>query len=185
MLACFGLDDSKTFILDMRSPGQPVAELLGHQAPLGAISWGAGGPEGSGGGWIASCGELWHILVVGELTRQATTVNYSSTTCPRHYPHLEANLGQLPKAPVRLMRSPHPPHRMSTGHLHLPLEPSRYYLPKHGVQRERLITSRLLIAEIGLELSQGKSCPFCKYDPMAEENHLEPLDVRRVSESVF
>jgi WD repeat-containing protein 68 len=59
MLACFGLEDSKTLVLDMRSPGQPVAELVGHQAPLGAIAWGAGGDsELSAGGWIASCGTL-------------------------------------------------------------------------------------------------------------------------------
>lgn len=46
-------------ILDMRSPGQPVAELVGHQGPLSAIAWGSGGENGaasSGGGWIASCG---------------------------------------------------------------------------------------------------------------------------------
>ncbi len=62
MLACFSMGDSKTLILDMRSPGQPVAELLGHKAPLGAISWGSGGNTGTssgatGGGYIASCGE--------------------------------------------------------------------------------------------------------------------------------
>ena len=56
MLACFGLEDSKTLILDMRSPGQPVAELIGHQGALGAIAWGGGGGQGSGGGWIASGG---------------------------------------------------------------------------------------------------------------------------------
>lgn len=57
MLACFGLEDSKVLVLDMRSPGQPVAELVGHQAPFGAIAWGAGGnAERSAGGFIASCG---------------------------------------------------------------------------------------------------------------------------------
>lgn len=58
MLACFGMDESKVLILDMRSPGQPVAELVGHQAALGGIAWGAGGANtaSSGGGWIASCG---------------------------------------------------------------------------------------------------------------------------------
>lgn len=55
MLACFGMDENKVLILDMRSPGQPVAELVGHQAALGAIAWGKGG---AGGGWIASCGEF-------------------------------------------------------------------------------------------------------------------------------
>ena len=45
-------------ILDMRSPGSPVAELTGHQGALSAISWGSGGdtPGSSSGGWIASCG---------------------------------------------------------------------------------------------------------------------------------
>lgn len=62
MLACFGVDDSKVLILDMRSPGVPVAELVGHQGPLSAIAWGSGGSGGSdtGGGWIASCG-MSHI----------------------------------------------------------------------------------------------------------------------------
>lgn len=66
MLACFGLDDSKILILDMRSPGKPVAELIGHQAPLGAIAWGSGGTRGrgepTGGGWLASCGELCNFI---------------------------------------------------------------------------------------------------------------------------
>lgn len=58
MLACFGMDENKVLILDMRSPGQPVAELVGHQAPLSGIAWGSGGNGSSttGGGWIASCG---------------------------------------------------------------------------------------------------------------------------------
>jgi WD repeat-containing protein 68 len=58
MLACFGMDESKVLILDMRSPGQPVAELVGHQAPVSGIAWGSGGHGSSlsGGGWIASCG---------------------------------------------------------------------------------------------------------------------------------
>lgn len=66
MLACFGLDDSKILILDMRSPGKPVAELIGHQAPLGAIAWGAGGTrsrgEPTGGGWLASCGKFYNYI---------------------------------------------------------------------------------------------------------------------------
>ncbi|WVQ73764.1 hypothetical protein IAR50_003344 [Cryptococcus sp. DSM 104548] len=67
MLACFGLDDSKVLILDMRSPGKPVAELVGHQAPLGAIAWGATGPSSrsdtTGGGWLASCGDDSQLLL--------------------------------------------------------------------------------------------------------------------------
>lgn len=58
MMACFGLEEQKVLILDMRSPGQPVAELVGHQGALGAIGWGAGG-NSTGGGWIASCGEFY------------------------------------------------------------------------------------------------------------------------------
>ena len=58
MMACFGLDDNKVLVLDMRSPGQPVAELIGHTAPLGGLAWGAPGHgDSTGGGWIASCGE--------------------------------------------------------------------------------------------------------------------------------
>lgn len=58
MLACFATDENKVLILDMRSPGHPVAELVGHKAPLNAIAWGSAG-DGTGptgGGWIASCG---------------------------------------------------------------------------------------------------------------------------------
>lgn len=60
MLACFGMEDNKVLILDMRSPGHPVAELLGHQGPLNAIAWGSGGSGSgdTGGGWLASCSEL-------------------------------------------------------------------------------------------------------------------------------
>jgi WD repeat-containing protein 68 len=41
----------------MRSPGHPVAELVGHQGPLNAIAWGSGGigTGETGGGWLASC----------------------------------------------------------------------------------------------------------------------------------
>ncbi|RXK37450.1 hypothetical protein M231_05273 [Tremella mesenterica] len=64
MLACFGVDDSKVLILDMRSPGQPVAELIGHSGALSGIAWGAGGPNSpSGGGWIASCGDDCQLLL--------------------------------------------------------------------------------------------------------------------------
>ncbi|WVO15364.1 hypothetical protein L204_103020 [Cryptococcus depauperatus] len=65
MLACFGLDDSKILLLDMRSPGKPVAELIGHQAPLGAIEWGSGGNRigETGGGWLASCGDDSQLLL--------------------------------------------------------------------------------------------------------------------------
>ncbi|OCF32419.1 WD-repeat protein 68 [Kwoniella heveanensis BCC8398] len=67
MMACFGLDDSKILVLDMRSPGQPVAELVGHQAPLGGIAWGSPGvgsrSEPTGGGWLASCGDDSQLLL--------------------------------------------------------------------------------------------------------------------------
>ncbi|ORX39239.1 putative transparent testa glabra 1 protein [Kockovaella imperatae] len=65
MLACFGMDDNKTLILDMRSPGSPVAELGGHQGALSAIGWGAPGdsPGASSGGWIASCGDDCQVLM--------------------------------------------------------------------------------------------------------------------------
>lgn len=64
-LACFSMDDSKTLILDMRSPGQPVAELLGHSGALSAIAWGNGGAGSgeSGGGWLASCGDDAQLLI--------------------------------------------------------------------------------------------------------------------------
>jgi WD repeat-containing protein 68 len=58
------MDESKVLILDMRSPGQPVAELVGHQAPVSGIAWGSGGNGSSisGGGWIASCGLFSSLL---------------------------------------------------------------------------------------------------------------------------
>ncbi|AAW44203.1 transparent testa glabra 1 protein (ttg1 protein), putative [Cryptococcus deneoformans JEC21] len=81
MLACFGLDDSKILILDMRSPGKPVAELIGHQAPLGAIAWGSGGTRGrresTGGGWLASCGDDSQLLLY-DLTAPLPTSRSSS-----------------------------------------------------------------------------------------------------------
>lgn len=87
MLACFGVDDHKVLILDMRSPGVPVAELVGHQGPLSAIAWGSGGGGGggssTGGGWIASCGMSSRLLVLscppkhGEANSvQRTTASY-------------------------------------------------------------------------------------------------------------
>ncbi|KAK1922636.1 putative transparent testa glabra 1 protein [Papiliotrema laurentii] len=91
MLACFGLDDSKTFILDMRSPGQPVAELMGHSAPLGAISWGGGPPDSeSGGGWIASCGDDCQLLLydlTGPLPapRQEAKSQTAKSSSPANY----------------------------------------------------------------------------------------------------
>ncbi|WWC63796.1 uncharacterized protein I303_106401 [Kwoniella dejecticola CBS 10117] len=64
MMACFGLDDNKVLVLDMRSPGQPVAELVGHTAPLGGLAWGAPGRgDSTGGGWIASCGDDSQLLL--------------------------------------------------------------------------------------------------------------------------
>jgi WD repeat-containing protein 68 len=78
MLACFGMDESKVLILDMRSPGQPVAELVGHGAPVSGIAWGSGGNGSSisGGGWIASCGMSHSFFFAPEADNQGTTVNY-------------------------------------------------------------------------------------------------------------
>jgi WD repeat-containing protein 68 len=84
MLACFGMDDSKVLILDMRSPGQPVAELLGHQAPLSAIAWGSGGDMlgATGGGWIASCGKPTSTLLHrSELWKSASDVCVPGDDC--------------------------------------------------------------------------------------------------------
>lgn len=81
MLACFGMDASKTLILDMRSPGQPVGELVGHQAPLSAIAWGSGGSgDGpSGGGWIASCADDCQVLLY-DLTQPLPTAESRPST---------------------------------------------------------------------------------------------------------
>jgi DDB1- and CUL4-associated factor 7 len=58
-LTTFGLDDENAIVLDMRSPGAPVAELRGHGGALGAVGWGLGSRAGTGGGgWIATCGKF-------------------------------------------------------------------------------------------------------------------------------
>jgi DDB1- and CUL4-associated factor 7 len=40
-LATFHTDSSNVQILDMRSPGRPVAELKGHRGAVSAIGWGS------------------------------------------------------------------------------------------------------------------------------------------------
>lgn len=40
-MATFHLDSSDVQILDMRSPGQPVAELRAHNGQVNAIGWGS------------------------------------------------------------------------------------------------------------------------------------------------
>ncbi|GMK55624.1 hypothetical protein CspeluHIS016_0206800 [Cutaneotrichosporon spelunceum] len=102
MLACFGMGDSKTLILDMRSPGQPVAELLGHKAPLGAISWGSGGNTGTasgatGGGYIASCGDDAQLLMYDLTSPIATEPESRRSTVPYSMsPPATPNTGRTP-----------------------------------------------------------------------------------------
>lgn len=63
-LTTFGLDDENAIVLDMRSPGAPVAELRGHGGALGAVGWGLGTRAGTGGGgWIATCGDDAQLLL--------------------------------------------------------------------------------------------------------------------------
>lgn len=40
-MSTFHMDGSDVQILDMRSPGQPVIELRGHQGPINALGWGS------------------------------------------------------------------------------------------------------------------------------------------------
>lgn len=118
MLACFGMDESKALILDMRSPGHPVAELLGHQAPLGAISWGSGGdvPGTSGGGWIATCGDDSQLLLY-DLTSPLPEARPSSTR-PSTRPSTTSRSGispnsyalSPPSTPSQARSSPSPAH---------------------------------------------------------------------------
>jgi WD repeat-containing protein 68 len=61
-LGVFGMGDEAVQVLDMRSPGTAVVELVGHKkgrdGGVNAIAWGCEGRAGTGGGgWIASCGE--------------------------------------------------------------------------------------------------------------------------------
>ncbi|WVQ81310.1 hypothetical protein IAT38_003433 [Cryptococcus sp. DSM 104549] len=103
MLACFGLDDSKIMILDMRSPGSPVAELVGHQAAVGAIAWGSPGTssrsEPTGGGWLASCGDDSQLLLY-DLTQPLPASRPSSRAKSR--PPTSSN----PHAPSPYVLSP-------------------------------------------------------------------------------
>ncbi|RSH95138.1 hypothetical protein EHS25_000224 [Saitozyma podzolica] len=118
MLACFGMDESKALILDMRSPGHPVAELLGHQAPLGAISWGSGGdvPGTSGGGWIATCGDDSQLLLY-DLTSPLPEARPASTR-PSTRPSTTSRSGispnsyalSPPSTPSQARSSPSPAH---------------------------------------------------------------------------
>ena len=117
MLACFGLEDSKVLVLDMRSPGQPVAELIGHQAPLGAIAWGAGGDQThSAGGYIASCGALSfrsHLHAFTAEDAQATTPNYFCTISLNPYLLRPAPFPpDLPRDHDPRMPTPHPIHML-------------------------------------------------------------------------
>lgn len=41
-MSTFHMDGSEIQILDMRSPGQPVLELKGHQGQINAVGWGSG-----------------------------------------------------------------------------------------------------------------------------------------------
>lgn len=134
MLACFGLDDSKVLILDMRSPGQPVAELIGHQGALGALAWGAGGNvEGSSGGWIASCGQLSSRSVIGPSADcvslfQVMTASCCFTTSPTPFRNRPLDLLLAPNqklhhqtpTPSRLPPRRHPTPRARPAH-HKPL----------------------------------------------------------------
>lgn len=57
-LAIFGFGDTTASILDMRNPGVPVAELVGHQKGLSAVGWGCESRAShGGGGWVATCGK--------------------------------------------------------------------------------------------------------------------------------
>jgi WD repeat-containing protein 68 len=57
-LAIFGFGDTAASILDMRNPGVPVAELVGHQKGLSAVGWGCESRAShGGGGWVATCGK--------------------------------------------------------------------------------------------------------------------------------
>jgi WD repeat-containing protein 68 len=58
-LAIFGFGDTTASILDMRNPGVPVAELVGHQKGLSAVGWGCESRAShGGGGWVATCGKF-------------------------------------------------------------------------------------------------------------------------------
>ncbi|CAD6573357.1 MAG: hypothetical protein TREMPRED_000785 [Tremellales sp. Tagirdzhanova-0007] len=116
MLACFGLEDSKVLVLDMRSPGQPVAELIGHQAPLGAIAWGAGGDQThSAGGYIASCGDDSQLLLYDltqPLSPQTRPFSTRPTSRPRP-PHADPSPNPYaalspPATPAQNRKTPSP-----------------------------------------------------------------------------
>lgn len=70
-LAIFGFGDTSASILDMRNPGVPVAELVGHQKGLSGVGWGCESRAShGGGGWVATCGKSPGITDVPNLTGQ-------------------------------------------------------------------------------------------------------------------
>ncbi|ORY33037.1 WD40-repeat-containing domain protein [Naematelia encephala] len=119
MLACFGLEENKVLILDMRSPGQPVAELLGHQAPVNAIGWGSGGNGigTTGGGWIASCGDDSQLLLYDltePLPSESEIPSRSSSRPTPSAPSNKISNGLSPNNPYTLSPPPTPSQSRGT-----------------------------------------------------------------------
>jgi WD repeat-containing protein 68 len=57
-LATFHMDSSTVQILDMRSPGRPVAELKGHSGAVSAIGWGS-----QEGHMLATSGDDCQVMI--------------------------------------------------------------------------------------------------------------------------
>jgi len=76
-MATFHIDGTSVQILDMRSPGQPVMELIAHQAPVTAARWSA-----SERPLLATAGDDCQLLLwdlAGHTTAPATSPRNASS----------------------------------------------------------------------------------------------------------
>jgi WD repeat-containing protein 68 len=93
-MSTFHMDGSDVQILDMRSPGQPVIELRGHQGPINALGWGSADHP-----LLATAGEVASLFAITNTNEryQGMTAKYCCGTSPTI--HRERHLHAAP-APV-------------------------------------------------------------------------------------
>jgi len=93
-MSTFHMDGSDVQILDMRSPGQPVIELRGHQGPINALGWGSADHP-----LLATAGEVISLFITTNINEryQGMTAKYYCGTLPTI--HRERHLHAAP-APV-------------------------------------------------------------------------------------
>ncbi|KAI5451428.1 hypothetical protein NCC49_001734 [Naganishia albida] len=93
-LAIFGFGDTSASILDMRNPGVPVAELVGHQKGLSGVGWGCESRAShGGGGWVATCGDDSQVLLYDLTSSLPYPASAVSSTNSSPAPVLNAKRG--------------------------------------------------------------------------------------------